>query len=54
MIILQDLTAKHNEVDKSANEEQARAIPKFGPSGSDWLSRREARIADIDDDAAVF
>ncbi|MDR2478984.1 MAG: hypothetical protein LBD48_06705 [Treponema sp.] len=36
------------------DEEQTRAIPKFGPDGSGWLSRREARIAGMDEDAAAW
>jgi hypothetical protein len=44
-----DLT---NEEYDALDEEQTRAIPKFGPEGSGWLSRREARIAGMDDEAA--
>jgi hypothetical protein len=36
------------------DEEQTRAIPKFGTEGSGWLSRREARNAGMDDEAAEW
>jgi hypothetical protein len=36
------------------DEEQTRTIPQFGPPGSGWLSRREALIAGMDDDAAAW